>query len=969
MKNDPPIRAALLANLNSKQRDAVLFSHSTALLIQAGPGAGKTRTLTARIAHQLTMGVQPDAVIAMTFTNKAAEELQERLVSVLGDGGKGVTAGTFHSVCLRFLRRYPDRVGLRPNFAILDADDAEHYVTESASRFDCQLPRRQLVTAISKAKSLQVPPEYLVGKAAEILSPSHLPMAGQVAVVYGAYQNRLKSDNLVDFDDLLLYGLKLYRDHPETVEHIRHVFVDEFQDTSGLQYALINAMAKDCMLTVVGDSDQSIYGWRQADATNARKLMNDFPGCGFVALDTTYRSTESITNVCKHLIAQDLSRPSPPSFSTVHGRGPLPLLLSFPTDIAEANFVAQEIDRLIRASHGMLKYGDIAVLARRNVQRDPVERALLSLGIPYKVAAGSSVIDKKEAKDMLAFFSLVIGVDGAVERMAMQRCVNLVHHISWKEYERPSGSKRRPPRKSINALITYAGQRKLGLLNAARDAVAKKAISQLVGDLRALLRVVDSAREEFERTKAISPTLAVVSEVLDMDAFIHREHSDKPHEERRRLQVVHDLIDMGGAFDARANEGGDHEIVRRFLDMATMGSGVGRGSGDLVTLATLHSSKGLEWPVVFAIGLEDSEMPSSIHGHSELTPARLAEERRTLYVGLTRAAMILEMTWHRKHGVGASQMSRFLRQIPKDCYIERKHLRLRREDWILFGKLLGRQVPDKVGLDGEYLPEEARRAEEEEISEKPERKELEPEVLIALHGGFVGAKSVKSSNVEVFSARGQKRDRIEDSISRVIPVPSKKSKKGKVSDGQRRITDLFPIFCRNGEKEDEITDDEDDSKKVSSGSKRESPPPLMWSPGKRTSLTFGNTEQDILGAPLPLPDLQIRSPFSFSRIKSQNLSVSENLHSPSAAPNAQNRRNALSYDAAHLGLNVDPSYQAIPSQARSHRSPPRSHTRPSSTPRTPPMKAVYTFSDSQNRPRRLGTRPTLRTLKASENTN
>ncbi|KAJ3343637.1 hypothetical protein HDU93_007518 [Gonapodya sp. JEL0774] len=795
-----PSPSIALNSLNAKQRDAVMYSQSPTLLIQAGPGSGKTRTLIYRISYHITAGLAPGSLLAMTFTNKAAEELQERIIALLGDRGKGIVAGTFHSICLRLLRRYADRIGLHPNFSILDADDAEQYIADCASRIDCHVPRRTLVTFISKSKSLQIEPERLVEVAAEVLTSQHLPMAGQIAAVYAVYRDRLLDDNLVDFDDLLLQGLKLLRCHPQALGHVRAIFVDEFQDTSGLQYDLIKEMARNSKLTVVGDSDQSIYGWRQADSRNARKLLEDFPGCGVIALDTTYRSTECITEICKHIIAQD---------------------------VAEATYIAQEIERLLHASNGMLKYNDVAILARRNAQREPVEKALLASGIPYRVVAGSSVIDRKEAKDMLAFFALAVGVEGAVERMAVQRCVNLVYHISQKEYERPAGSKRRPPKKSINSLITLSAQRGLSLLNAAQQAISKRQLPQLTTELRDMLKVVDSARQEFETTRTISSTLLAITTALDLEAFIHREHGDKPHEERRRVQVVRDVVEMGAAFDSKANVDGDADVLRRFLDMSTIGPGG----------TTRGSNNGLEWPIVFVIGLEDTEMPSSIHGQSELTPERLAEERRTLYVGLTRSAMVLEMTWHRKPGLGASRVSRFLHRVPHECYSDQKYMRLDRANWLLFGKLLDRPVPAKTGMDGDHLPPDALAA-EEELKQRAERKVLDSKVLLALHGGFVGAKNVPSSKpaeeeqLAVTTAR--KHQLIPDHVEASRENARKKIKKTAALDGQRKITDMLRVFRGCPEIEAICDDDE-----ISEGfDEKEKPRATSQSPRKRSTLAF-----------------------------------------------------------------------------------------------------------------------------------
>src|SRR5882672_11289395 len=643
--------------LNPAQREAVEHPAGP-LLVLAGAGSGKTRVLTARIAHLITaLHVAPQRIFAVTFTNKAAGEMRTRIGQLLGADPRGLWIGTFHSLSARLLRREAPLLGFGSNFTIYDSDDSEALVKRL-------LEARQLSTkvysprsvhgVISSAKNRMLTPE-------ELGAQMDTPMIKVAADIYAALGPALKQANAMDFDDLLLHPLTLFREHPERLaywqDRFQHVLVDEFQDTNAAQYLLVRHLAKQHgNLCVVGDDDQAIYGWRGADVRHMLTFQNDFPGAKLVRLEQNYRSTQIILDAANGIIAENTARLGKTLFTEKKGGDPV-TLLSTADERDEAEWLANEFAR--RAADGDVAYEGMAILYRTNAQSRPLEEAFRFRGIPYRLIGAISFYERREVKDLLAYLRLIAN---PADDEAFLRVVNV--------------PRRGVGEASVDLLVrTAAGWQKP--LSAA--AAAGDRIPELRPNLREALQAVAAMLAGLREQWGQADPATVLERVIAATGY-ERHLADEGAEGVDRLENVQELI-AGAAEWAEVavagNGAGGEEpatLLERYLTqvaLVTPADGGADAPGG-VTLMTVHMAKGLEWSLVALTGLEDGLFPLA---RSVGVPGGLEEERRLCYVGLTRAREKLYLSWartrYRNGRLELSEPSRFLEALPAAALEER----------------------------------------------------------------------------------------------------------------------------------------------------------------------------------------------------------------------------------------------------------------------------------------------------------
>ena len=639
--------------LNPAQREAVEHVEGP-LLVLAGAGSGKTRVLTARIAHLITShGVAPQRIFAVTFTNKAAGEMRTRIAQLLGRDPRGLWIGTFHSLSARMLRREAPLLGFGPNFTIYDSDDSEGLVKrllEARQLSPKAYPPRSVHGAISSAKNRMLRPD-------ELAQQADTPLIQVAADIYDALGPALKQANAMDFDDLLLQPLALFREHPERLaywqDRFQHVLVDEFQDTNAAQYLLVKHLAtRHGNLCVVGDDDQAIYGWRGADVRHMLTFQNDFPGAKLVRLEQNYRSTQVILDAANAIIAENKTRLGKTLFTEKKG-GAAVVLLSTADERDEAEWLANEFSR--RSSDGDASYDEMAILYRTNSQSRPLEEAFRFRGIPYRLIGAISFYERREVKDLLAYLRLIAN---PADNQAFLRVVNV-------------------PRRGIgDASLAVLAKAAAGwqkpLLESARHA---SAISDLRPNVReafaAVASLVDRLRESVGQADPAT-ALETVLATTGYEQYLAEEGS----EGLERIENVRELV-AGAAAWAEVQ---DPELlenigspVERYLTQAALLTPVDEArDAPGVTLTTAHMAKGLEWPLVALAGLEDGLFPL---GRSTEQPGGVEEERRLAYVGLTRARERLYLSWartrYRNGRLELAEPSRFLDALPPNVVEER----------------------------------------------------------------------------------------------------------------------------------------------------------------------------------------------------------------------------------------------------------------------------------------------------------
>ncbi|MCC6268586.1 MAG: UvrD-helicase domain-containing protein [Dehalococcoidia bacterium] len=633
-------QAELLEGLNEPQRQAVMHGDG-AVLILAGPGSGKTRVITHRIAHLvIEHRIAPWRILAVTFTNKAAREMRERTARLLGEDAASLHMGTFHSMCARWLRIDGSAIGLSPDFVIYDDADQVALVKRVLEELHVDPRRftpRAVLSAISNAKSEMLVPEALLstvrGYGDEV-----------VARAYAAYERALKAASAVDFDDLLLYAVRLF-EVPEMLQkyanRYQHVLVDEFQDTNPVQYQLARKLASGHgNITVVGDPDQSIYSWRAADVRNVQYFERDFPNCAVYLLEQNYRSTGAILEAADAVIGKNPGR-HPRKLWTDRQGGDLITTYDAYNDEEEGEFVAKETSRL--ATDGR-SYGDIAVMYRTNAQSRAVEEALVRHRIPYRLIGGVRFYQRREIKDLIAYFRLA---QNPRDEASLLRVINVPGRgIGDKTVDRLDEFARENGVTLWDACEGVAGG--LGAAITGRSAAAVAGFVHIINRLQA-----DAGR----------PLPELLDQVLTLTGYAKYLHDGGDDAEDR----IENVLELRSLMTEYEDVGGDQGDLAAFLQDVALVADVDdlREGVPAVTLITLHAAKGLEYPVVFLIGLEEGVLP---HIRSFDDPRQMEEERRLCYVGMTRAMDLLYLSRsYRRFSFGqqaANPPSRFLNDVP-----------------------------------------------------------------------------------------------------------------------------------------------------------------------------------------------------------------------------------------------------------------------------------------------------------------
>ncbi|MCX6022821.1 MAG: UvrD-helicase domain-containing protein [Chloroflexi bacterium] len=640
----------ILANLNPDQRAAVEAIEGP-LLILAGPGSGKTRVIVHRIAYLVTtVGIAPYRILAVTFTNKAAKEMRERLHGILGKPAEDMTLGTFHAVCARILRTEAQHAGLNRTFAIYDDDDQISTLKRSIQDVGLdpkQYNPRAMQNAISAAKSELVgPQEYMAQRGKSYFDEV-------VQRVYQRYQTLLAESQAVDFDDLIMRTVQLFRSKPEVLAKYQnryiHVLIDEFQDTNIAQYALAQLLAgRYKNICVVGDEDQSVYSWRNADIRNILHFERDFPDVRTILLEQNYRSSKTILNAATAVIAPNTQRKKKQLW-TSNGEGvPITIKEAY-DDREEAQYVVAEIEELIRRGRAKLK--DIAVLYRTNAQSRIIEDTMVRYGMAYKLVGGTRFYERREVKDLLAYLRVI---HNPFDSVSLLRIINTpTRGIGQRTVDELSR------RAQAQGIPLYAALQQIGEATAAggKDAaLAGRSLTMLTGFITLLNEFIDAAAKE--------NTVELLDQVVASINF-RRHLMDSTEEGEERWENVQQLRAVASQYVDRPQD----EALTALLEEVALVADVDTldNEKDSVTLITLHAAKGLEFPVVFLVGLEEGLFP---HMRSLDDPKQMEEERRLAYVGITRAKERLFMVRaFRRNMMGQSQAnppSRFLKDVPAE---------------------------------------------------------------------------------------------------------------------------------------------------------------------------------------------------------------------------------------------------------------------------------------------------------------
>lgn len=633
-----------LENLNDKQQEAVRCTEGP-LLVLAGAGSGKTRVLTHRIGYMLEKGVSPWQILAITFTNKAAKEMKERLTAMIGEDVEDMWVSTFHASCVRILRRDIEslNLGYGRNFVIFDTSDQQTVIKEAIKAMglnDKNFPPRAVLSQISSAKNrMQSPEEFAAENAADYYK-------SRIAEIYKRYQQALKDSNGLDFDDILMLTVMLFEKCPEVLSYYRrkfqYILVDEYQDTNPVQYRLVRLLAAEHQnLCVVGDDDQSIYKFRGADIRNILDFEKDFPNTTVVKLEQNYRSTGNILEAANAVIAHNTGRKEKRLW-TAEGKGEKVRVIEANDERGEARAIAE----VIRQLRGLERrnFSDFTILYRMNAQSRVIEETFLHEAIPYRVYGGLRFYDRKEIKDMLAYLRLL---QNPHDNISLKRIIN--------EPKRNIGAT------TISQLESVSEQAGRSLFDVMSHAEEYPELSKLSGKLRPFVTLIESLRG-----KAASLGLTELAKaVMDETGYMSMLMANDVVENRTRIENLKELLTVTEEAE-KAEEGA---TLESFLEGVSLNADIDNfdDAADAVNMMTLHSAKGLEFPVVFLVGMEENIFPSS---RSSAEEEEMEEERRLCYVGVTRARerLVLTHTFSR-HMFGQTMYnpcSRFLKEMPKE---------------------------------------------------------------------------------------------------------------------------------------------------------------------------------------------------------------------------------------------------------------------------------------------------------------
>ena len=634
--------------LNEQQKEAVFHTEGP-LLILVGAGSGKTRVLTHRIAYLIEeRGVNPWNILAITFTNKAAGEMRERVDRLVGFGAESIWVSTFHSTCVRILRRYIDRIGFDTNFTIYDSDDQKSLMRDVCRVLDVDTKKykeRMFLSAISAAKDEMITPdEYELNAAGDFGKQ-------KIAQVYREYERQLHANNALDFDDLLLKTVQLFQTQPDVLEsyqeRFRYIMVDEYQDTNTVQFKFVSLLAaKYQNLCVVGDDDQSIYKFRGANIRNILNFEQEFQNARVIKLEQNYRSTQNILNAANAVIQNNRGRKDK-TLWTDNGDGEKVHLRQFDTAYDEAEFVADDIRKNIENGG---TYQDYAILYRTNAQSRMFEEKFVACNIPYKIVGGVNFYARREIKDLLCYLKTI---DNGRDDLAVRRIINV--------------PKRGIGLTTITRIQESAAAREIGFYEALLGLDLIPGVARAASKLDSFVALI----EYFKRRSDEVSITDLMNEIIEKTGYIENLEAEDKEDAQARIENIEELVSKIAAYEEQCAAEQVKPSLSQFLEEVALVADIDslEENPDYVVLMTLHSAKGLEFPHVYLVGMEDGLFPSYMTITSD-NDEDLEEERRLCYVGITRAEQELTMTCARKRMTRGethyNRMSRFLQEIPKE---------------------------------------------------------------------------------------------------------------------------------------------------------------------------------------------------------------------------------------------------------------------------------------------------------------
>ena len=632
----------ILKGLNDKQYEAVINTEGPCLVI-AGAGSGKTKVLTHKIAYLIgEKGAKPWDILAITFTNKAANEMKERIANLVGDNAKDIWMGTFHSICVRILRRFIDRIGFDSSFIIFDTSDQRTLVKNCMKDLaidDKLFNDRSVLSEISNAKNEMLEPEQYTARSNGDFRKE------KIATVYELYQKRLKENNAIDFDDIINYTIKILMENPDVLEYyankFKYVLVDEYQDTNKAQFTLVTLLAsKNGNITVVGDNDQGIYSFRGADISNILNFERDFPGTKIIKLEQNYRCTGNILKAANSVIKNNEVKYKKELW-TENEEGNLPNVYQADNEYDEATYIVTQIEHLKREEY--YKYSDFSILYRMNTQSRAIEDILRRENVPYKIVGGLKFYERKEIKDIIAYLRLI---QNSADNLSLKRIIN--------EPKRGIG------KTSLDKVEALAEQNETSMYEVIKHA-DQYGLNRVYLNSREFINVIEELKDKKDQL-VISE---LIKTTLKKTGYTKALEEENTIEAENRIENLEEFLTVAIEFEEEYAE----NSLSQFLEGITLSSDIDNveEDEDSVTLMTLHSAKGLEFPIVFLVGMEEGIFP----GYKSISePKELEEERRLCYVGITRAKEHLYLTCSKQRTIFGSTsynpVSRFLKEIPEE---------------------------------------------------------------------------------------------------------------------------------------------------------------------------------------------------------------------------------------------------------------------------------------------------------------
>ena len=611
-------------------------------LVIAGAGSGKTKVLTHKIAYDIESGIKPWNILAITFTNKAANEMKERIEKLIGDAAKDLWMGTFHSICVRILRRYIDRIGYKTDFVIFDTSDQKTLIKECLKTLkvdDKIFTDRGVLSEISNGKNEMLEPKaYGVKYAGDFRKKT-------IAEIYELYQRRLRENNAIDFDDIINFTIKILSENPDVLDYytekFKYILVDEYQDTNKAQFTLVSLLAsKYGNVTAVGDNDQGIYSFRGADISNILNFERDFPGTRIIKLEQNYRCTGNILKAANAVIKHNENKYDKKLW-TENEEGHLPCIYCGEDEYDEGRYIVEQINHLKTEEY--YKNSDFTILYRMNAQSRAIEDILMREGIPYKVIGGLKFYERKEIKDIIAYLRLI---HNSADNLSLKRIIN--------EPKRGIG------KTSIEQIQEISDKTGNSMYEIIRNA-QEYGLTRVFSNSRDFIEQIEYLKSKKDELKISD----LIKETLNKTGYTKALENENSVEAETRIENLEEFLTVAIEFE---EESADNTLAE-FLENITLSSDIDgmEDQDDLVTLMTLHSAKGLEFPVVFLVGMEEGIFP----GYKTIgEPQALEEERRLFYVGITRAKQYLYLTCAKHRTIFGStsynQVSRFVKEIPEE---------------------------------------------------------------------------------------------------------------------------------------------------------------------------------------------------------------------------------------------------------------------------------------------------------------